>query len=198
MMKNFTTIVLGCFLSLVNIHSQELLPESQKHDKDFIYQMGDYAYKCNFLERAKVTFLYNNENRWFNTDNIYKATGKVYFYDGTEETNNIVDDQQMINLAYSIIDNAFTRSTANQFESYVLGIVMYLDSNTGKVSEVSFRFSPFVPYARIPISVYRDIELKLKEQISFTTTDVGKQLNYIMLSWNQRPKGALPPITPIE
>lgn len=79
---------------------------------------------------------------------------------------------------------------------------MYLDAVTGKVLEVRFQFTTFNPFARVPISFYRNIELELKEQISFVTTDVGKQLNYIMLSWRQRPKGALPPpdtdLVPIE
>ena len=33
--------------------------------------------------------------------------------------------------------------------------------------------------------VYREIEVKLKEQIHFKPGEVGKQLNYIMLSWRQ-------------
>ena len=116
------------------------------------------------------------------TQYIYVPSGKTYVFDGTDATNNIVTNQQMINLAYNIVDNAFTKNTANTFGKRKIGIAMYLDAMTGKVVEVTFDFLAIVPYARMPISIYRDIELKLKEQISFTTTNVGKQLNYIMLS----------------
>ena len=42
----------------------------------------------------------------------------------------------------------------------------------------------------------REIEVKLKEQIHFKPGEVGKQLNYIMLSWRQKPQGKLPPLPP--
>ena len=41
-----------------------------------------------------------------------------------------------------------------------------------------------------------EIEVKLKEQIHFKPGEVGKQLNYIMLSWRQKPQGKLPPLPP--
>ena len=180
-----------------NLYSQDLLPESQKYAKDSTIVEEDYIYQCEAGMGMFIT-LYNKENKWVHSRNVYTSSGKTYVFDGTDDTNNIVPNQQMVNLAYNIVDNAFTKNTANTFGNRKIGIAMYLDALTGKVIEVTFDFLAIDPYARIPISVYRDIELKLKEQISFTTTDVGKQLNYIMLSWNQRPKGALPPITPIE
>ena len=62
--------------------------------------------------------------------------------------------------------------------------------------EVNFNFTTFSPYARVPLHAYREIEVKLKEQIHFKPGEVGKQLNYIMLSWRQKPQGKLPPLPP--
>ena len=79
---------------------------------------------------------------------------------------------------------------------------MFLDPETGKVAEVRFNFATFSPYAKVPLSVYRNIEVQLKENISYTPTTVGKQLNYIMLSWSQTPIGrhnlVLPPVDSID
>ncbi|MCS2440438.1 DUF5043 domain-containing protein [Bacteroides uniformis] len=48
----------------------------------------------------------------------------------------------------------------------------------------------------MPLHVYREIEVKLKEQIHFKPIEEGKQLNYIMLAWMQKPQGKLPPLPP--
>lgn len=200
--KKLLLIIVNVLCGLFSIHAQLLLPESLKISKDSTYVMDGYTYQCDLMEGAKMIYLYNADNQWTYANNVYKSTGETYTYDGTERTNNIVDNQEMVDLAYSIVNNAFTREMANEFGTRILGIKMYLDATTGKVLEVRFRSSLYGPYARVPISFYRDIELKLKEQISFVTTDVGKQLNYIILSWNQRPRGALPPpdtdLVPIE
>lgn len=39
-------------------------------------------------------------------------------------------------------------------------------------------------------------EESLKEQIHFKPIEEGKQLNYIMLAWMQKPQGKLPPLPP--
>ena len=57
------------------------------------------------------------------------------------------------------------------------------------ISLLYFDFLTTDPYSTIPISVFRKIETEFKEKISFTTTEIGKQLNYIMLSWLQEPTG---------
>ena len=74
--------------------------------------------------------------------------------------------------------------------------VIEYNSSMRKVMEVNFNFTTFSPYARVPLHVYREIEVKLKEQIHFKPGEVGKQLNYIMLSWRQKPQGKLPPLPP--
>ena len=192
-MKKLFLIIVNVLCGLFSIHAQLLLPESQRMNKDSTYVMDGYTYQCDLMEGAKMIYLYNADNQWTYAKNVYKSTGETYSYDGTERTNNIVDNPKMENLVHSIINDGFTREMANEFGTEEVHIAMYLDALTGKVLEVKFSFTIFNPFARVPISFYRDIELKLKEQISFVTTDVGKQLNYIILSWNQRPRGALPP-----
>lgn len=62
---------------------------------------------------------------------------------------------------------------------------MYIDSNTGKAIEVDFTFLASDPFATIPISVYREIEVELKKNIWFTTTAEGKNMNYLVRTWRQ-------------
>jgi hypothetical protein len=95
-----------------------------------------------------------------------------------------------------IVDEAFTKAMADELGKREFTITMLLSPDTGKVMEVNFNFTTFSPYARVPLHVYREIEVKLKEQIHFKPGEVGKQLNYIMLSWRQKPQGKLPPLPP--
>ena len=155
-----------------------------------ITQLG-YTYQCDVTSYKLVT-LYNKENKWTYEDQIYKDTGKFYAPSIYEEKklNPIIDDEEMTRKVLSIVDNAFTKDMAKQLGKERLVTTMYLDPNTGKVVEVCFIFTTFSPYAKVSVSAYRNIEVQLKEKISYTPTSVGRQLNYIMLSWDQKPKGA--------
>ena len=166
-----------------------------KESKTFVEK--DYTYQCDVLHKLHVT-LYNKENKWTYENIIYKNTGKAYAPSIYEEKklNPIIDNEAMTRKTISIVDNAFTKDMVKILKKERLLTTMYLDPNTGKVVEVCFIFTTFSPYAKIPLSVYRDIEVQLKENISYTPTSVGRQLNYIMLSWGQTPKGKEGKITP--
>ena len=169
-----------------------LVTNYYKNDSTFV--MDGYTYQCDVDERCQFVTLYNKDNKWIYADNVYKATGKVFSPSIYEESslNPIIDDDSMVTKAMNIVNNAFTQDMAKLFGTEVFGISMYLDSETGKVQDVEFNFVTFATYSKVPLSIYRDIELKLKEQISFVPTDLGKQLNYILLFWNQTPEGAIP------
>ena len=173
-----------------------------KETKTFV--MDEYTYQCDVQSRSQFVTLYNKENKWTYEDQVYKNTGKYYAPSISEEKklNPIVDDAEMTRKTLSIVDNAFTELLAKQMGENVFVITMFLDPKTGKVVEVLFNLATFSPYAKVPLSVYRDIEVQLKENISYTPTTVGKQLNYIMLSWSQTPIGrhnlVLPPVDSID
>ena len=61
--------------------------------------------------------------------------------------------------------------------------MLYVNSDTGRISEVEFQFPNFNPFATIPISVYRQIEVELKNNVWFTPTEEGKRRNYILRAW---------------
>ena len=160
-----------------------------KETKTFV--MDEYTYQCDVQPKSQFVTLYNKENKWTYENQVYKNTGKYYAPSISEERklNPIVDDAEMTRKTLSIVDNAFTQFMAKQMGKKRFVITMFLDPETGKVAEVRFNFATFSPYAKVPLSVYRNIEVQLRENISYTSTTVGKQLNYIMLSWSQTPIG---------
>ena len=185
-MRTFVIIIIFIFVSIVNILAQSL--NVYKETKTF-YQKG-YTYQCD-VPSYKVIRLYNKENKFTYENQINKETGELFnppLLMGNKKI--IVPDLEMSRKARRIVDNAFSIKQAERFKEYELLVIMYLSPETGKVIEVRFDFPNFGPYATIPISVYRGIEVDLKASIRFVPDEVGKRLNYIMLGWGQIPKGS--------
>lgn len=162
--------------------------------KDTTYVMNGYSYRCEG-KTGNVT-LYNVNNKWVKEKQIYKDTGKRFDFGFSkselDKYNPIIDNADMDQKVLNIVNNAFTRDFSKKLKSYEkLNVVMYLNPQTGKVAEVSFWFISSDPFSTIPISTYRDIEMKLKNQISYKPSEIGKQLNFIMLSLMHKPLGAL-------
>ena len=146
-----------------------------------LFQGDGYAYQCDVSSSTVVT-LYNKENKLTYVDQIFKDTKeipgfKLGFVD-------VVGDIWTRPKSFSIVNNAFTAEQKKRMKEFTIGITMYISPETGKVIEVNFTFSKVHPFATIPVSVYRKIEVELKKQIRFTPTKEGKRLNYLMRYWN--------------
>ena len=166
--------------------------------KDTVYVLNGYRYRCDGMKGVVVLYNADYPNQWEEETQVYKETGK-YFDSEFGKSNPIIDDLSMDQKVLDIIDNAFTKEFVEPLEGdELLTVTLFLNSQTGKVEEVSFWFSPNDAYASLPISTYRNIELQLIRNISYTPSAIGKQLNYIMLSLMRRPKGASSGIKPSE
>ena len=65
---------------------------------------------------------------------------------------------------FSIVNSAFSASEKQRIKGHDFNIIMYINSSTGKVDEVSFEFHKSDPFATIPVSVYRKIETEIKKK----------------------------------
>ena len=97
------------------------------------------------------------------------------------------DDNWTRTKRHSIVKEAFTAAEKQRVKGRKLTTTIIINSHTGKVDEVYFDFVNFEPYATIPVSVFRKIELELKKNVWFTPTAEGRKLNYILLWWGQDP-----------
>lgn len=195
----FITLLIGyiypCIAQDKPIRIEESLWETAIYKKTTTFDVDGYTYQCDVDDGSQFVTLYNKENKLTYKDIVYKATGKIYIGNWNEEK--VIEyDSFMSKQADFIVDQAFTKAMADELGKREFTITMLLSPDTGKVMEVNFNFTTFSPYARVPLHVYREIEVKLKEQIYFKPGEVGKQLNYIMLSWRQKPRGKLSPIIP--
>ena len=144
---------------------------------------GDgYTYIKN-IRKSRLVDLYNQENKYTNVPLVYKETGERPPFDLREKR---VEDDNWTSLHSELIVNrAFTNEQKQIVRGHKLGVAIYIDSTTGKVVETEFTFPEMTPMAEIPLSVFRKIELDMKNEIYFTLTDVGKKYNYVFFYWMQ-------------
>lgn len=146
------------------------------------FNENGYTYQCD-VAPSKLVQLYNKENKLTYTKWVFKDTGKEppMPYD----INDVEEDRWTKRKCYSIVNSAFSTAEKQRVKGEELDICMYIDSNTGKVTEVNFIFLANDNLATIPISVYRKIEVELIQNIWFITTTEGKKMNYLVRTWNQ-------------
>lgn len=149
------------------------------------YENG-YTYQCDVAASRTVT-LYNKSNKWINIYPKYKSTGENFVQ--TDAGIMLLEkDLQMRSKRFSIVNNAFSPAEKQRVKGHDFSIIMYINSSSGKVDEVSFEFVNFAPFATIPVSVFRKIETELKKKLKFTPTEEGEKLSYIFYWWAQEPK----------
>ncbi|WP_291529864.1 DUF5043 domain-containing protein [Bacteroides sp. UBA939] len=174
-------IIINMLFCVTYLHAQTNYYTTTKT----FYESG-YTYQCD-VATSKLVTLYNKSNKWINTFPVYKSTGKNFIQTDAgiklHELDNVMRSKR-----FSIVNSAFSASEKQRIKGHDFTIIMYVNSSTGKVDEVSFRFVNFGPFATIPVSVYRKIETEIKKNIWFTLTDEGRKLNYIYYWWAQEPK----------
>lgn len=145
-----------------------------------------HTYQCDAPPHKLVT-LYNIENTFTYEDLVYKETGEVY--DGLVSQPRLdvfEEDTWTRNKCRSIVNQAFTEEERKRVDGGRLVTTMIISPEIGRVIEVYFTFVNFGPLISIPVSTFRTIEVKLKENIWFTIKEDGKKLNYLMIIWPQK------------
>ncbi|WP_291529414.1 DUF5043 domain-containing protein [Bacteroides sp. UBA939] len=180
MMKiiNFTSLLIINILCCVELSAQTNYYTTTKT----LYQSG-YTYQCDVVQESKKVTLYNKANNLTYTEQVYKATGKLPPLFGNPP--DVEDDNWTRQKCKQIVNSAFSVTERQRVNGRVFGIFMYISPETGRVIEVRFTFTSTDPFATIPVSVYRKIEMDLKTNIWFTPTADGKKLNYICRFWYQ-------------
>lgn len=88
----------------------------------------------------------------------------------------------IIQTVNDIVRNALSPAERQRVGDWQLFVRMYVDqaaTTPRPVTEVKFSFSTNSPFATIPVSVYRQIELEIKRQIRFAPTANGRRLSHV-------------------
>ena len=142
------------------------------------YENG-YTYRCD-LCASRFLDLYNVNNKWIGQFPSYKSTGETFVMPDagiqlTTHASWLANEEKVKN----IVNAAFTAAQKQTITDEELYIDMYINTETGKIDDVCFSFLNNKPYAYIPVSVYRNIELAIKENVQEVLTDEGRKLNFI-------------------
>ena len=142
------------------------------------YENG-YTYRCD-LCASRFVDLYNVNNKWIGQFPSYKSTGETFVMPDagiqlTTHASWLANEKKVEN----IVNAAFTAAQKQTITNEELKLVMYVNTETGKIDDVCFSFLNNKPYAYIPVSVYRNIELAIKENVQEVLTDEGRKLNFI-------------------
>ena len=68
-----------------------------------------------------------------------------------------------------------------------MDIVVNVSSNTGEITDVYFSFSAKSKYTVIPVSVFRNMETRLKNEVVFELTEEGRSLTFCSIMWWEKP-----------
>lgn len=143
---------------------------------------GDgYTYVKETLNNTLKVKLYNKENKYTNVPLVNKNTGERPSIRMQEKR--VEDDDLTFSRIDMIINKAFTEVQKKAMEGHCFGVAIYINSTTGRIMEIDYSFIKTSPFAEIPVSVFREIELKVKDEICFMITDAGRKYNYVYFFW---------------
>ncbi len=189
-MRFYITIII-CLLCVENCFAQRMKSwtfTASDYTTDTL-QMEGYTYICDTLKQALVT-LRNIEDHPGREDLCYADGTPLEAELATSlHLEAVVITSGVDAHIQSIVNDAFSQQQAEQLDGSKLQIVLNISSSSGEVTDVYFNFLAWNGYAKIPIEVYRNMEVRFKSEICFELTDLGRQLNYCLLSWRQCPIG---------
>ncbi len=140
-----------------------------------VIQGNGYSYLCD--SDGSIVNLYNLTNPFIEVGQLMK--------DGTDFDDSIDsfgnDWQAGINEAQQLALQTFTAAELESFRSPAkqrFQISLFVNPATERVDEVGFYFDEEHNYAHIPMDRYRQIELAIKQNVTFQISDYGKRLNY--------------------
>ena len=180
-MKQIVLSILLCLASL-SAYAQEYYYNDTK-----TFVEDGYTYQCDVLKGAAFVTLYNKDNKFIHVDAMNKVAKRL-LTEGETYEKTLVEDISIPPLFEKIVYSAFTDAQKQEMKdsNIPFTISMYIDSETGEIVDVRFQFLSIDPYAKVPVSTYRKIEVELKRQIRFTPTEDGRKRNYIFLGILQR------------
>ena len=174
-------------LFFISLFMVDLSAQTNYYSQDKTFYEDGYTYQCDVTEGAGLVNLYNKNSKYIYVKQINRYTGEEISIE-QNRLRQFEEETWTKPKCRSIVNNAFSSAEKQRVKGKEFTITMYIDPDTGKVADVEFIFVNFNPYATIPISVYRKIEVEIKKNIWFKITPEGKKRNYIMLWWGQEPK----------
>ena len=108
-----------------------------------------------------VIELYNSDSRFVGEEMTYDGSTKIPEGTMLYTSLSVTNDELM-----ALVADQFSDEQKSMLAKHKLIIELRVDPQTGRVADVIFSFfnAPVIPFTRIPVDVYRRVELALKEK----------------------------------
>ena len=166
--------ILGLLLA-----TNAIVAQTNYYTERKIFNMEGYTYISDIVNAGE---LYNAENKWIDQQPRYKDTGEIFDSENSRiELSTGYTWNRAEALCDSIIRAEFSAADMERIskDDRKIFITLYINSETGIVEEVSFSFYHKSPYAYIPVSTYRKIELAIKEKVRIDVIEDESLLTFI-------------------
>jgi len=149
-----------------------------------------YTYKYRNERFAHVEIpdgieLYNSTSTYLDVEWAYKDGTKFAHLFGENRPDDFSSSSITRAQTIALIDALFTSQQKTALRGKFMSITVRFNPSTGKIADVYFTFLRKDPFVNIPVEIYRNIELALKERLTIAPTTEGRRLNYIQMYWNQ-------------
>lgn len=172
-MKHITMIFLMSLLGTIAMGQTNLYSETQT------FHENGHTYQCNV--RGIFADLYNTDYKWEpSMQQRFKATGEPFYLIEHEKEPLTTDGGLIYDIGEQKVKDILSKYDPNLKEERGLRVEVIVNTETGKIQNVFFTFPISTPFAKVPVSVYREIELALVGMQN-TLTPFGKTLNYIYM-----------------
>ncbi len=159
--------------------ANEIVSQTNYYTESKIFQEEGYTYKVDYFPFVE---LYNADNKWIDQEPRYKDTGEFFDSENSRiELSTGYTWKRAESLCDSIVRAEFSATDMERISNNTdkITVVLYVNSETGVVDEVSFSFYENSPYAYIPVSTYRRIELAIKEKVRIAVIEDESLLTFI-------------------
>ena len=156
-MRKKVIVLVSLLFVLVDMYAQTFY-----YDTTQVFYAQRYV--CDVTQESKSVRLYSKSNKFTEVEAVNKETG-AEMTDAERKEANFVDDSQLWGKCLSILNESFS------------------EEERTRVQGCKYRFPAVSMLATVPVSVYQEMEIKLKKEIVFNITEKGKRFNYIPFVW---------------
>ena len=174
-MRKKVIVLVSLLFVLVDMYAQTFY-----YDTTQVFYAQRYV--CDVTQESKSVRLYSKSNKFTEVEAVNKETG-AEMTDAERKEANFVDDSQLWGKCLSILNESFSEEERTRVQGCKFIIILRVDTNTGIIRDVEYRFPAVSMLATVPVSVYQEMEIKLKKEIVFNITEKGKRFNYIPFVW---------------
>ena len=157
-----------------------LFAQTNYYTSTKVLNEGEYSYQCDVSPVGNVT-LYNTSNSWIGLEQKVKATNADFVFE--DFCMDLITDESWLQnrgeFTTVMISSALTLDRETLRKRGTLYVNFYINPQTCKVDDVRFCFDRDACCAYFPISFFRQLELAIKENCQYVTTDFAKGLNYV-------------------